>query len=52
MGMKQTRCPHCHKKRRKAEPSKTKPEKRWKYFPGIGLVCFMCAFALEKKPST
>jgi hypothetical protein len=50
--MKQARCPHCKKKRRKAEGdgqrSATRPEKRWKYFPGIGMVCFMCAYALDE----
>lgn len=43
MGMRYKLCLSCGKKRRKAEDSKTKPEKRWKYIPAIGLVCFVCA---------
>ncbi len=51
MGMIQAKCPRCKKKRRKAEPLNTAPAKRWKYFPGIGRVCYVCAKQLMESLS-
>ncbi len=31
MGMKQVRCKFCNKRRRKAEPWNTRPDKQWLY---------------------